>query len=62
MKDVYSSTVVEDTLDESPDAYKPMQEILDNIKDTVDVKDIIKPVYNFKGIEEKKWWEKQYRF
>ena len=58
MKDVYSSTVVEDTLDESPDAYKPMQEILDNIKDTVDVKDIIKPVYNFKGIEEKKWWEK----
>lgn len=58
MKDVYSSTVVEDTLDESPDAYKPMQEILDNIKDTVDVVDIIKPVYNFKGIEEKKWWEK----
>lgn len=58
MKDVYSSTVVEDTLDESPDAYKPMQEILDNIKDTVDVIDIIKPVYNFKGIEEKKWWER----
>lgn len=58
MKDVYSSTVVEDTLDESPNAYKPMQEILDNIKDTVDVVDIIKPIYNFKGIEEKKWWER----
>lgn len=58
MKDVYSSTINEDTLDEAPEAYKPMQEILDNIKDTVDVIDIIKPVYNHKGIEHKKWWMK----
>lgn len=58
MKDVYSTTVNEDTLDEAPDAYKPLQEILDNIQDTVDVIDIIKPVYNHKGIEEKKWWVK----
>lgn len=58
MKDVYSTTVSEDTLDEAPDAYKPLQEILDNIQDTVDVIDIIKPVYNHKGIEEKKWWVK----
>lgn len=59
MKDVYSTTVVEDTLDEAPKAYKSMDDILNNIKETVDVVDIIKPVYNFKGIENKKWWEKK---
>ena len=30
-------------------AYKPMQEIIDNIQDTVEVLDIIKPIYNFKA-------------
>ena len=39
------------TIDEAPQAYKPMQEIIDNIQDTVEIIDIIKPVYNFKADE-----------
>ena len=38
-------------LHESPMAYKPPQEIIDNIKDTVEIVDIIKPIYNFKASE-----------
>ena len=48
MKDVYTTSVCDENLDESPMVYKPMQEIIDNIKDTVDVIKIIKPIYNFK--------------
>lgn len=59
MKGIYSSTVVEDTLDEAPDAYKPIDEIINNIHDTVEILDIIKPVYNHKGIETPKWWQKK---
>ena len=51
MKDVYSSTVNKSTLDEAPMAYKPLNEIVDNIKDTVDIIKIIKPIYNFKASE-----------
>ena len=39
------------TIDEAPQAYKPMQEIIDNIQDTVEIIDIIKPIYNFKADE-----------
>lgn len=49
MKDIYSTSVVESTIDEAPMVYKPMNEIIENIKDTVDVIDIIKPIYNFKA-------------
>jgi RNA-splicing ligase RtcB len=49
MSNVYSSCVNEDTLDESPFAYKPMDVILENIGDTVEIEEIIKPVYNFKA-------------
>ncbi|WP_133965124.1 RtcB family protein [Eubacterium limosum] len=49
MSNVYSTTVSEMTLDESPMAYKPMEEIIKNIKETADVKKVIKPVYNFKA-------------
>ena len=49
MKDIYSTSVVEDTIDEAPFAYKPMQEIIDNIIDTVEIEKIIKPIYNFKA-------------
>lgn len=49
MKDIYSTSVVESTIDEAPMVYKPMNEIIANIKDTVDVIDIIKPIYNFKA-------------
>lgn len=49
MKDIYSTSVVKETIDEAPFVYKPMQEIIDNIKDTVEIKKIIKPIYNFKS-------------
>lgn len=51
MKGIYSTSVSEETIDEAPFVYKPMQEILDNIKDTVDVVKLIKPIYNFKAKE-----------
>lgn len=51
MDDIFTTCVNESTIDESPMAYKPKREILDNIKDTVDVIDIIKPLYNFKADE-----------
>lgn len=49
MKGIYTTSVTQSTIDESPMVYKPMQEIIDNIGDTVNIIDIIKPVYNFKA-------------
>lgn len=49
MKGIYSTTIGSSTLDEAPMAYKPMEEILDNIRDTVEIIDIIKPIYNYKS-------------
>ena len=49
MKGIYSTSVNEHTIDESPMAYKPMQEIIDNIHDSVEIIKIIKPIYNFKS-------------
>ena len=49
MKDIYSTSVLPSTLDEAPNAYKPMEEILECVKDTIDIIDIIKPIYNFKA-------------
>ena len=51
MNGIYTTSVCEETIDEAPMAYKPMQEIIDNIKDTVEIFEIIKPVYNFKSKE-----------
>lgn len=49
MAEVYSSSVKSSTIDEAPQAYKPMDEIIRCVKDTVEIVDIIKPVYNFKA-------------
>ena len=49
MKGVYSTSVLPETLDEAPNAYKSIDEIIGAIKETVDILDIIKPVYNFKA-------------
>lgn len=49
MKNIYTTSVVEETIDEAPFVYKPMQEIIDNIQDTVEIEKVIKPVYNFKA-------------
>lgn len=51
MKDVYTTCVNKSTLDESPMAYKPMDEIVECIKDTCDIVTTIKPIYNFKHAE-----------
>ena len=51
MDGIFTTSVGRSTIDESPMAYKPSQEIVDNIKDTVEVIDIIKPIYNFKASE-----------
>ena len=49
MQGIYTSSVVEETIDEAPFVYKPIQEIINNIKDTVEIEKIIKPIYNFKA-------------
>ncbi|HOQ08194.1 MAG TPA: RtcB family protein [Clostridiales bacterium] len=51
MEGIYSTTVNRSTLDECALAYKPMDEIIGNIRDTVEIIEIIKPVYNFKAAE-----------
>ncbi len=49
MKGIYTTSVNESTLDESPMAYKSLHDIVDVIDDTVEVLDIMRPVYNFKA-------------
>ena len=51
MDGIYTTSVNVSTLDESPMVYKPIDEIISNIKDTVDILKIIKPIYNFKAAE-----------
>lgn len=51
MKGIYTTSVCEDTIDESPMVYKSMDEIIENIKDTVEIERIIRPIYNFKASE-----------
>jgi len=48
MKGIHTSCVSEHTLDESPFAYKNAGDIIDGISDTVDIKTIIKPTFNYK--------------
>ncbi|MBQ1390938.1 MAG: RtcB family protein [Firmicutes bacterium] len=49
MKGIYTTSVNEHTLDEAPMAYKRLADIIDVIRDSVDVIDVMKPVYNFKA-------------
>ena len=49
MSGVYTTSVNEYTLDESPMAYKSLEDIIDVIDETVDIVEIMKPVYNFKA-------------
>ena len=49
MAGIYTTSVNEFTLDEAPQAYKSLEDIIDVIKDSVDVLEIMKPVYNFKA-------------
>lgn len=49
MSNVWTTSVCEATMDEAPMAYKPIEEILDNIGDSLDIAEVIKPIYNFKA-------------
>ena len=49
MQGVYTTSVSEGTLDESPMAYKSLDDIIDVIADTVELIEVMKPVYNFKA-------------
>ena len=49
MKGIYTTSVNEATLDEAPMAYKSLDDIIDVIRDSVDIIDVMKPVYNFKA-------------
>lgn len=51
MEGIFTTSVSKDTIDESPFVYKPMEEILKNISNTVTVDKILKPIYNFKASE-----------
>lgn len=51
MEGIYTTSVSASTIDESPMAYKNIKDITSNIGDTVDVLEVIKPIYNFKAGE-----------
>ena len=51
MEGIYTTSVNENTLDEAPMAYKSLDDIIDVIKESVDVIDVMKPIYNFKASE-----------
>lgn len=51
MASVYTTCVVPDTLDESPMAYKSMEEIVAQIGPTAEIVERIRPIYNFKAWE-----------
>lgn len=52
MEGIYTTSVGRSTLDECPMAYKGMDDIVNNIGPTVDIKAVIKPIYNFKAGDE----------
>lgn len=49
MAGVYTTSVNERTLDEAPMAYKSLKDIIDVVRDSVDVIEVLKPIYNFKA-------------
>ena len=51
MEGIYTTCVVEDTIDESPMAYKSLEEIVSQIGPTAEIIERIRPVYNFKAAE-----------
>ena len=51
MKGIYTTSVNENTLDEAPMAYKSLESTIDVIRESVDIIDVMKPIYNFKASE-----------
>ena len=52
MEGIYTTSVSSATLDESPMAYKSMEDITANIGETAEIIEVIRPVYSFKAGEE----------
>ena len=52
MAGIYTTSVSSGTLDECPMAYKPKEAIIGCIGETVEISEIIRPIYNFKAGEE----------
>ena len=59
MKGVYTTSVNLNTIDESPMAYKSLEDIIGVIGDTVDIIDVMRPIYNFKAAEEQPYRKRQ---
>ena len=57
MDGIYSTSVKKETIDESPMAYKSMDDIIANIEPTAKILKRIKPVYNYKAADEPKKWK-----
>ena len=51
MSSVYTTSVCKETIDEAPMVYKPIETIMSDIKDTVEIVKAIQPIYNFKAKE-----------
>jgi RNA-splicing ligase RtcB len=49
MKGIFTSSVCEATIDEAPMAYKSLEDIIDVIEESVEIIDVMKPIYNFKA-------------
>lgn len=51
MEGIYTTSVNQDTLDEAPFAYKALKDIIGPLSESVDIIEILKPIYNFKAAE-----------
>ena len=51
MKGIYTTSINNKTLDEAPMAYKSLEDIIDSINDSVNIVEVLKPVYNYKASE-----------
>lgn len=61
MEGIYTTSVSEKTIDEAPMAYKSLEDIIDVISESVDVVEVMKPVYNFKASDDEPPWKKKDR-
>jgi len=51
MQGIYTTCISAATLDEAPMAYKPAEAVIEPIRQSVEIEEIIKPIYNFKAPE-----------
>ena len=59
MAGIFTTSVSPETLDEAPMAYKSLDDIIDVIRDSVDVIDVMKPIFNFKASDDEVPWKKK---